>query len=77
MIAIGYLSDRVGGRSSAARCITHRSTYEKAEGIPEVEVRLLGFEVSAVALRAHVWSEDPRNVFKMHSDINKAIKKTF
>lgn len=55
----------------------HRTTYEKAEGIPEVEVRLLGFEDSAVALRAYVWSEDPQNVFKMHSDINKAIKKRF
>ena len=55
----------------------NRTSSEKADGEPVVEVRLLGFEDSAVALRAYVWCRDPQNVFRMHSDINKAVKKRF
>lgn len=55
----------------------HRTPQEIADGEDEIEVRLLGFEDSAVSLRAYVWCKDPLNVFRMHSDINKAVKKRF
>lgn len=55
----------------------NRSTQEKEAGEPEIEVRLLGFGDSAVELRAYVWSMRPLDVFKMHSDINKSVKKRF
>lgn len=55
----------------------HRTKSEITEGEPIIEIRLLGFEDSAVALRAYVWCKDPVNVFRMHSDINKAVKKRF
>ena len=55
----------------------NRTVKEKTDGGPVIEVRLLGFEDSAVALRAYVWCKDPVDVFRMHSDINKAVKKRF
>jgi small conductance mechanosensitive channel len=55
----------------------NRTPKEKADGEPVIEVRLLDFEDSAVALRAYVWAKDPQEVFRMHSDINKALKKRF
>lgn len=55
----------------------HRTKLQKKSGEPQIEVRLLGFEDSAVALRAYVWCKDPVEVFRMHSDINKAVKKRF
>lgn len=55
----------------------NRTKAEKLEGLDVIEVRLLGFEDSSVQLRAYVWSKDPVGSFRMHSDINKAVKKRF
>lgn len=55
----------------------HRTKAEKNAGIDVVEVRLLGFEDSSLKLRAYVWTKDPINALRMHSDINKEIKTRF
>lgn len=58
-------------------CIDVRTQKQKADGIPQVNVRLITFGDFSVNLRAHVWTNDPYNANQMHSDINKAIKKRF
>jgi small conductance mechanosensitive channel len=55
----------------------NRTPKEKEDGEPVIEVRVIGFEDSAVALRAYVWVKDPVNVFKMHHEVNKRVKKRF
>jgi small-conductance mechanosensitive channel len=55
----------------------NRTKKEKKENKPEITVRLTSFGDYAINLRAYVWTQDPLNVYEMHSDINKAIKKRF
>ena len=59
------------------RCIDVRTEQQKEDGFPQVEVRLMSFGDFSVNLRAYVWTNDPFNAIRMHSDINKAIKKRF
>ena len=59
------------------RCIDVRTQKQKDSGEPQVEVRLISFGDFSVDLRAYVWADDPFSAFRMHSDINKAIKKRF
>ena len=59
------------------KCIDVRTKRQKEEGVPCVEVRLVSFQDSSMHLRAYVWTDDPYNAIKMHSDINKKIKKEF
>lgn len=58
-------------------CIDRRSHSDQIELVDQVEVRLVSFGDFSVNLKAYVWTNDPLNVFRMHSDINKAIKKRF
>ncbi len=58
-------------------CIDIRSQKQKDSGDPQVEVRLISFGDFSINLRAYVWADDPYHAFRMHSDINKAIKKRF
>ncbi len=58
-------------------CIDHRTKKEKKEGVPQVMVRLISLGDFSVNLRAYAWTSDPLNVFQMHGDINKAVKKRF
>ncbi len=58
-------------------CIDVRTDAQKKEGIPQVEVRLTSFDDSSVTLRAYVWTNDPFNALRMHSEINKEIKRRF
>ncbi|MBD3636245.1 MAG: mechanosensitive ion channel family protein [Crocinitomicaceae bacterium] len=58
-------------------CIDHRTKKEKADGEPQVVVRVYGFGDSSVNLRALVWTDDPMKVFKMHSEINVELKRRF
>lgn len=58
-------------------CIDNRKVEEKQNGLPQVEVRLISFAESSVILRAYVWTNDPFNAFRMHSEINKKIKVRF
>ena len=62
---------------SHAHCIDVRTKSQIKEGIPQVEVRLRSFDDSSVTLRAYVWTNDPYNAMKMHSEINKEIKRRF
>jgi small-conductance mechanosensitive channel len=55
----------------------NRSKKEKKENKPQVPVRLVSFGDHSINLRAYVWTNDPLNVYEMHSDINKAIKRRF
>lgn len=54
-----------------------RSPQERANGAPEVSVRLVEFADFSVNLRALAWTDNPMNSLNMHSDINRAIKKRF
>lgn len=58
-------------------CIDNRTDEEKKNNEPQVMVRLISFGDFSVNLRAYVWSDDAFNAPKMHSDINRAIKKRF
>jgi small conductance mechanosensitive channel len=59
------------------KTIDNRTAKEKKAGEDPVEIRLLDFGDFSVNLRAYVWTKDPYNALRMHSDINKAIKKRF
>jgi small-conductance mechanosensitive channel len=54
-----------------------RSRQQKEEGVPEIEVRLASLGDSGVNLRAFVWTADPFAASRMHSDLNRSIKKRF
>lgn len=58
-------------------CIDYRTRAEKKDKIPQVEVRLIKFDEYSINLRAYVWTKDPLLAYRMHSDINKSIKKRF
>lgn len=58
-------------------CIDVRTNKQKAEGEPQVIVRLVSFNDSSMKLKSYVWTGNPMNAFAMHSDINKSIKKRF
>lgn len=58
-------------------CIDVRTQKQKDSGAPQVEVRLMSFGDFSINLRAYVWANDPYRAIRMHSDINKAIKKRF
>jgi small-conductance mechanosensitive channel len=58
-------------------CIDVRTKIQKDSGESQVEERLISFGDFSINLRAYVWTDDPYSVLRMHSDINKAIKKRF
>lgn len=58
-------------------CFDNRNKKEIKQGMPIVDVRLIRFGDFSVDLRAYVWAKDSMLSYKMHSDINKAIKKRF
>ncbi len=55
----------------------HRTEGEKAEGIPAVRIRVIGFGDSSVNLRAYVWTEDHIKGFIMKTDLYKSVKESF
>ena len=57
--------------------IDNRTKEEKRDKEPMVETRLISFNDSSVTIRAYVWCKDPLNVFRMHGDINREVKKRF
>jgi small conductance mechanosensitive channel len=57
--------------------IDGRTKKEKKENVDVVEVRFLKFNEYSMDLRAYVWTDDPLNALKMHSEINLRIKKRF
>ena len=59
------------------KCISNLNQFQKEMEEPQVEVRLMSFGEYSINLRAYVWTNDAWNAMRMHSDINKAIKKRF
>lgn len=57
--------------------VDHRNEEEKAQNMPPVIVRVIGFGDSSVNLRAYVWSKDHSSGFAMKSDLRKSIKEEF
>ncbi|MFO7636515.1 MAG: mechanosensitive ion channel family protein [Clostridia bacterium] len=57
--------------------LDNRTDEEKKTSVPAVPVRLIGFEDSAVRLRAWAWSVSPLNGFLLKCDVNKSIKERF
>jgi len=54
-----------------------RTAEEKHASWPAVKCRLVGFEDSAVKLRADVWAATPEDSFDLMCDLNKSIKERF
>ncbi len=63
--------------SKHPRCIDVRTDEDKKNKAPQVNVRVLSFGDSSVNLRAEVWTNDPFRARRMHTDINKSVKKRF
>jgi len=57
--------------------IDGRTKEEKENNLDLVEVLFLKFNEYSMDLRAYVWTADPLNAIKMHSEINLRIKKRF
>tara|TARA_B110000908_G_scaffold162180_1_gene207332 strand:+ start:3276 stop:4136 length:861 start_codon:yes stop_codon:yes gene_type:complete len=57
--------------------IDGRTKKEKENNLDLVEVLFLKFNEYSMDLRAYVWTADPLNAIKMHSEINLRIKKRF
>ncbi len=57
--------------------VDHRTEEEREMEMHPVEVRLIRFSDSSVELRAYVWTNDPKTVMKMQSDISRSVKKRF
>jgi len=55
----------------------NRTFEEVNEGMPPVNVRVVGFGDSSVNLKAWVWSRDSASGFVMKCDLNKSIKQRF
>jgi len=54
-----------------------RSTEEKAEGKPAIQVKVIALADSAVTLRAYVWTSDAGKGTELKFDLYEQIKKTF
>lgn len=54
-----------------------RSPEQIAEGVPEVIVRVLRLDNSAVVLRAWAWARDSADGFVLNCDLLESIKKRF
>lgn len=57
--------------------VDNRTLDQRRDNQHPIEIRLTTFGDFSVNLRAYVWCNDPQEVFRMHSDINKAVHKRF
>jgi small-conductance mechanosensitive channel len=57
--------------------IDRRSEEEKAQGKPQVIVRVMALDNSSIKLRAWAWASNNGNAFVMKCDLLKAIKERF
>lgn len=67
-------------RNTALNCsgyIDCRTEEEKQSGAPELVVRVVSFNESAIVLRAMVWSKDSAAGAQLKSDLYRAVKKAF
>ncbi len=54
-----------------------RSQQDIDKGIEDIEVRVVELGEYFVKLRAYVWTDDHISGFRLHTDLNKTIKKRF
>jgi len=59
------------------KCIDNRTSEEKENNAPVVDVRLIAFQDSSILLRAYAWANNQGESFDMHTEINRTIKKVF
>lgn len=57
--------------------IDNRTNEQKAEGVPEVDVRVVELGEYSINLRAYVWTGNALDSFAMHHALNKSIKERF
>lgn len=57
--------------------LDNRTEEELANGVPRVEVRVMGFGDSAIKLRAYAWASTSMNAFVLRTDMYKIIKDSF
>jgi len=57
--------------------LERRSELDIQEGIPEVEIRILEYRETGLYIRVFLWAEDHIKAFRLHTDVNYAIKKRF
>ncbi|MBL1214591.1 MAG: mechanosensitive ion channel [Ignavibacteriae bacterium] len=60
-----------------ANLIDRRSEEDKRANIHPVTVRMLGYDDSAIILRAYIWAADPIKGFVMKCDLYKSVKEKF
>ncbi len=83
-LGITYESDLDLALSELARIIRshpnhidHRSEQDKANGAPDVQVRVIRFDDSAIVIRGWAWAASPAAAAAMKSDILRAAHKIF
>ena len=54
-----------------------RTAEQKADGVPEVPVRVTALNDSAVNLRAWIWGKDQSESFVLYCDLLESVKKRF
>jgi len=57
--------------------LDERTDEQKMQGVPAVDMRVLGYSESAVQLRASVWTKDHITGFDLKCDLYKSIKERF
>lgn len=60
-----------------ADCVDKRTPEETKNGQPQVLVRVIRLEESAVIVRAYVWAKEPISARMMHYDLNRNLKLRF
>ncbi|MCB0760934.1 MAG: mechanosensitive ion channel family protein, partial [Flavobacteriales bacterium] len=83
-IGISYESDIDLAKSIIAQAIEqhplsidHRTDEEKEEGMPRVDVRVIGLGEYAVQVKGWAWAANPPDAFEMGCDLFEQIKKEF
>lgn len=55
--------------------LDRRSELDIEEGIPEVEIRILEYRETGLYVRVFLWAEDHIKAFRLHTDVNYAVKR--
>ncbi len=55
----------------------YRSEFDKKEGVPEVDVRVISWDDSSITLRAYIWTDSQHDGFMLKTDLYKSVKKDF
>lgn len=72
--AIGVMREVVMSHPSL---IDHRTDAERADGVPEVDIRVVCLGDSAITLRAWAWAATSAKALYMKYDLLKAVKERF